>query len=453
MDPSEPHWRTNSSFSPPTRILDCRFQSDGLPHGSHGALLQGSSLSSDIKGSRSRVRSDQYTNHQHSVSDGVLSYSGSPPDSFQAPQWTPTSQKLNFGEFATPSVGGSRFETSLFPHSTERRFTVGASAASNSFGSPSSLPESGQWESTSKQSISFNHCNFSGRRSFMSKPVYPLVFRNPVSDADSISRLMPDEDKPSPLHWPDNSSSIEHKFHKTFTELQNMETSPDPSSSSRREGFRWSNASSYDLGLDGESFDVAEHLDLENLRSPKCSTGDQKCGLCGRLLWQKSPWSSYRIVRSGDMPIAGVLPCSHIFHVECLEQTTPKMQIHDPPCPVCMKIIGVPEESPTFSEPLQMALRSVRRSCGVVISDVQGNNINDQASGHIEGGLRRNWSLPVSQLSRSGSLIKNHLKKHLIFKAKMGKNFFSRKVFHRTGLSSSSHDSVGCSRSIQPSRK
>ncbi|GFS40414.1 RING/U-box superfamily protein [Actinidia rufa] len=37
------------------------------------------------------------------------------------------------------------------------------------------------------------------------------------------------------------------------------------------------------------------------------------------------------------MPVAGVLSCRHVFHAECLEQTTPKMRKNDPPCPLCMR--------------------------------------------------------------------------------------------------------------------
>lgn len=102
----EPHWRTNSSFSPPPmRRWDCRLNSDGLPHGSHG--VHGSSLSSNSRGSRSWLGSERYTNHHHSVSDGVLSYSDSPPDNVQEPRWTSPVQKFNLGQLATSTVGGN----------------------------------------------------------------------------------------------------------------------------------------------------------------------------------------------------------------------------------------------------------------------------------------------------------------------------------------------------------
>ncbi|KAJ0079566.1 hypothetical protein Patl1_22977 [Pistacia atlantica] len=329
-------------------------------------------------------------------------------------------------------LSGSRSQTSWFPHSTERRYAVRATAASPSFGSPSSLSESSQWESTSKRPFSFPNRNFPSRRSHMSKAVYPLVFHNPVSDCEnfgdadtnSVGRLTPVDDNISPSHWLD--SSIVQKFHKTLTELQRWEASPDPGASSRREGFRWSSASSYDFGFDGERFDISEHIDVESLRSPIGHAVDQKCGVCGKLLCQKSPWSSHRIMRGGDMPTAGVLPCSHVFHAECLEQLTPKTQIHEPPCPLCLKSFGPVEDSSSVSEPLHMALRSLQQSRGIVISEDQHDHSNSEASDLINDRLRR-----APHGNDSGSSFKNRLKRHFTFKGKASRDMFSTKVFHK----------------------
>ncbi|KAL4377355.1 hypothetical protein GQ457_02G032830 [Hibiscus cannabinus] len=448
MDGNAPHWRTNSSFSPPPlRIWDCRLHSDGMSHGSHATGLHGSSLSSNSRGSRSRIGSEGYINHHHSVSDGALSYSGSPPYSAQVPRCTSPIKRFNPEELLVSNVGGPGPQTSCLPHSTERRCAIKATTRSPSFGSPSSLSESGHWDSSSKQSFSFPNCNYASRRSYMTKAVYPLVFRNPVSDSEgfgdddlnSIGKLTPNGDRFSPFHWHESSSSVDHKFHKTLSKLQRSEASPDPSASSRREGFRWSSASSFDLGLDGEKFDIAELVDLENPRSPIGPVVDHKCGVCGKILWQKSPWSSHRIIRGGDMPTAGILPCSHVFHAECLDQVTPKSQIHDPPCPLCLKTIGPLEESASVSEPLQVALRSLRRSRGAMISEDQEE---DEFSNHINEKLRRNWPRPAPRWNGSGSSIKNRLKKHFTFKGKVSKDIFSTKVFQRIGSASSSRDAV-----------
>ncbi|CAN6484532.1 unnamed protein product [Victoria cruziana] len=110
-----------------------------------------------------------------------------------------------------------------------------------------------------------------------------------------------------------------------------------PQSAERPLGFRSSAVPN--------SSSSTSHSDAKSLR----------CGICERLLSQRSPWSSVRIVRSGDMPVAGVLSCSHIYHAECLEHNTPKMQKHDPPCPLC----GKPdEEIRAVSEQHVLGMRS-----------------------------------------------------------------------------------------------
>ncbi|KAI3698969.1 hypothetical protein L2E82_42912 [Cichorium intybus] len=88
-----------------------------------------------------------------------------------------------------------------------------------------------------------------------------------------------------------------------------------------------------DASCDFDFSDVSEPMESDPNRS---SSGD-KCGLCERFLSQRSPWSSRQIIRSGDFPVTGVLSCRHVFHAECLDQTTPKTQKGDPPCPVCVK--------------------------------------------------------------------------------------------------------------------
>jgi len=322
----------------------------------------------------------------------------------------------------------------LFGVALQRRFTGRVPSMSSSLGSPSPLSESGQWVSTSKP-IFFPPRNFSGHRSFMSKPVYPLVYRNPVSDGEIHGIAGPSIGSST---TPGSTFSPDLKFQKALTHLQRMEASPDPNaSSSRREGFRWSNASSYDFGFDGDTIDITEHIGLETVRSPymNSSARHQKCALCERLLWQKSPWCTHRIVRSTDMPVSGVLPCRHVFHAECLEETTPKSQVHEPPCPVCQKTVC--SDGPvSFSEPLQVALRSVRWSQGINVVADRAESSSSPKPDWSEGDMRRNQSLTMPR--RGSSLLKSHFKKRFSFKGKAGKDLFGAKMFGKDASSSSS---------------
>ncbi|KAJ4915723.1 RING/U-box superfamily protein [Raphanus sativus] len=70
-----------------------------------------------------------------------------------------------------------------------------------------------------------------------------------------------------------------------------------------------------------------------------------RCGLCNRYISQKSPCGSRSIVRNRDMPVTGVLPCQHVFHAECLDQSTPKAHRGDPPCLICIKQEGEQSKS------------------------------------------------------------------------------------------------------------
>ncbi|XP_017970851.1 PREDICTED: uncharacterized protein LOC18610377 isoform X3 [Theobroma cacao] len=101
----------------------------------------------------------------------------------------------------------------------------------------------------------------------------------------------------------------------------------------QRDAHRWSSASS-----SNDFADVSEPFESEIFNRSFIPSDGFKCGLCERFLSQRSPWSSRRIVRSSDMPVAGVLSCRHVFHAECLEQTTPKTRKNDPPCPICVRL-------------------------------------------------------------------------------------------------------------------
>ncbi|KAI0498167.1 hypothetical protein KFK09_021408 [Dendrobium nobile] len=426
MHSSEPHWRVNSSFSPPlSRRWDCRDQSDGLSQEMPTAPLYGSSLSSHSKRSRSVMSSDQYANHHHSASDGALSYFESPSNNLQASRWTPPAQRYDLSEFSTP-VAGARIDSSASPQSSERQFTGRVSSTSHSLFSPSPFAESSRWASSGKQPAFPPPRNFPGRRSFMSTPVYPLVFHNPVSDGESSGiagtsssrRMIPSDHSRNSPPWPESTFNPDLKFHKTLSDFQKVGVSPDTDTNSRREGTRWSDGSSYDIAFDGDAIDIAENINIENPRSPNSSVRHQKCGLCYRFLWLKSPWSSHRIIKNSDLPITGVLPCGHVFHADCLEETTPKTQLQEPPCPLCLNFVSH-EGSSSLSEPLQVAFKNPRRimRSGTVGSSSNRNDID----------LRRNLSQPL----RGSSSIRSRLRKRLSFKGKFNRDLFGAKIFRK----------------------
>ncbi|CAO2815018.1 unnamed protein product [Amaranthus hypochondriacus] len=69
--------------------------------------------------------------------------------------------------------------------------------------------------------------------------------------------------------------------------------------------------------------------------SRSVSVDFQTCGICSKLLTEKSVWSSQKIVMSNELSVVAVLICGHVYHAECLETITPEINKYDPACPVC----------------------------------------------------------------------------------------------------------------------
>ncbi|XP_039830684.1 uncharacterized protein LOC120691612 isoform X3 [Panicum virgatum] len=317
---SDPTWRTNVGFSPPvSRGWEYRINSEGLSYGSHGdsgvAANYGSSLSSNSKeASRSWERNELPQEHRYSTSEGAISYFNSPDVSFQNQHvMLPILQDSSIDEYmrVAEPIGALLL-------------SEGISGQQNSGGSTSSRSEGSECDIVPK-SYSSTPCNFPSRRSFLSKPVHPLSFPEHALEAQGNQSPVASASSNNPLH----------SEYKGTGEV----CSPGPmyyGSGNHGELGNWSAASSMDLT------DVSERPEADRAGPLRSNNVMQKtrCDLCERFLTKRSPWGSRRIVRTGDLPVAGVLPCSHVYHAECLERTTPKGQKHDPPCPVCDKLAG-----------------------------------------------------------------------------------------------------------------
>ncbi|XP_024012544.1 uncharacterized protein LOC112086828 [Eutrema salsugineum] len=278
----------------------------------------------------------------------------------QSPRWASNSS----------ACGGNEQKTCVV-NEEEKGFDRESIAISQSFRSSSTAPLS----TSSKQPFSLSHCS------------YPRVFCNPVSDCE----------KPEPDHYAqeDSSTNPESSFVMSTRNHQGSpedEASPNPSNSTR----------SNDMLLDVERSNEAE---AGNPRLEPGSVTHQRCGVCKKHLSQKSPWCSYKILRCGDMPAAGVFPCHHVYHVECLDKVTPIAQTREPPCPVCADTIGSMEQPLIVPETLQMALRSLRRSRTAVGSETLNSSCNEIQRRHIRRSSQK-WDklsccLNISFLSSS----------------------------------------------------
>ncbi|XP_010265165.2 PREDICTED: uncharacterized protein LOC104602979 isoform X1 [Nelumbo nucifera] len=372
------------------------------------------------------MRSDQFSHHHYSASDGFGSYFSSPSDSFQTQQWTPPPvQRASADDYVTVTLRE--------PTSGPLTFTPlmeGSSAIPYSAGSTSSRSDGSEYEPITK-----THASSHRRYSFMSKPVHPLSFPTLTLGREADGAIAPGNCVNQPtVHENSMSHHSDLKYAQNLAELHSASGFPEfGATTPQREALQWSSASS---SIDFT--DASEQLDSECF-APSCNPQEGfKCGLCDRFLSQRSPWSSRRIVRSGDMPVAGVLSCRHVFHAECLEQTTPKTQKHDPPCPLCARLEeNVPEQR--LVSRLKNGLPRLRPFCEDGPSRSWGcGQVGDCVEGALHGPPRNAMLL----LNRS------RLKKHLSMKGSSSKEIPEKLKKSGSYVLSNSVDqgAVGCSR-------
>lgn len=251
----------------------------------------------------------------------------------------------------------------------------GTSGNPESRGSTSSFSDSSESDPTFKSCPS-NHCNSSSRRSFFSKPIHPLFFPTQATSEASTT--------PATGSLRFDAATL------------------------RRDSRRLTSASS---SIDFS--DISEQFESENLDRLCISSDSFKCGLCERFLSQRSPWSSRQIV-SGDMPVAGVLSCCHVFHAECLEQTTPTAHKNDPPCPLCVR-----SDEEKFPE-LQVFPRLKNRFSSVTPSSEFGPS---RPWGFVTKGDSVEGALHAPHQNTMLLLNRNRMRKNLFLKGNSGKEF------------------------------
>lgn len=93
-------------------------------------------------------------------------------------------------------------------------------------------------------------------------------------------------------------------------------------------GGRWS-FDSESFGFDDEKFARTSSQFSTSL------TDLHTCGVCSKLLTERSSWSAQKIIASNELSVVAVLVCGHVYHAECLESMTPEISKYDPTCPVC----------------------------------------------------------------------------------------------------------------------
>lgn len=97
----------------------------------------------------------------------------------------------------------------------------------------------------------------------------------------------------------------------------------------------WSNRDRWSFDSEAMSFS-RDRISRSSVRVSSSPTVEiMTCGICTKLLTERSSWSSHKIMATNGLPVVSVLICGHVYHAECLENMTPEINKYDPACPVC----------------------------------------------------------------------------------------------------------------------
>lgn len=265
----------------------------------------------------------------------------------------------------------------------------------------------------------------------------PSVSSISASPRSSHSHLPPPNLTPSRWHH----RSPGHQLLRHLSDIRIPEyKSPTFSISEEASLFAWGNESTRGSNGSSDSWSIpvfSEHMttrrerwsfDSENSgisrdkvtrssgrKSRSTSVDLQTCGVCTKLLTERSSWSwsSQKLISTNELAVVAVLTCGHAYHAECLEHMTPETDKYDPACPVCSSGEKRTAEKALKAElDLKARKRSRKR---VVDSDLSSDIVFDH---HKQSGVEERSSKMGSSTSMKSSQGKPFLKRHFSFSLK-----------------------------------
>nr|GMD85733.1 flocculation protein FLO11 [Ipomoea batatas] len=305
---------------------------------------------------------------------------GSPLDSFRSLAWqkSPTSER-NGGSMAQPSS-----DPSTAVNSTEVIESTRLPAVS--YRSPAKLPSSvPSVSSLSASPLSSQSqqlpVNLTPSRLPCHSPRHQLLRQ--VSDSRVLGIRSPTfsiSEEASSVMLPGWSNESTRGSHCGSSDSWSIPAFPEFLQTSRRD--RWS--------FDSESFGfLCDKVTRSSGRTSGSPSLDLRtCGICGKLLTEKSSWGGRKVIESNEIAVVSVLTCGHVFHAECLENMTLEINKYDPACPVCTfgeKQVLKMSEKGLKAEMNSKARKRYRNR--VVDSDYNENlamlEHNQKSSGHV----------------------------------------------------------------------
>ncbi|KAL2490678.1 RING/U-box superfamily protein [Abeliophyllum distichum] len=150
----------------------------------------------------------------------------------------------------------------------------------------------------------------------------------------------------------------------------------------------------------------------------------QTCGVCAKLLTERSSWGGQKLIATTEIDVAAVLICRHVFHADCLECMTPEINKYDPICPVCT--FGGKFKKALKTE---MDLKARKRSRNRVVDSNILEFDHDKSSGHE--GTNPKVSSSSSMKSSSGN---RFLRQHFSFGSKGIRSFSESHSTRKNGF-------------------
>ncbi|XP_076923729.1 uncharacterized protein LOC143585949 [Bidens hawaiensis] len=155
------------------------------------------------------------------------------------------------------------------------------------------------------------------------------------------------------------------------------------------------------------------------------------CGVCSKLLTERSAWAAQKIIASNELAVVAILICGHVYHAECLENMTSEINKYDPACPVCTfgekKVVKLSEKALKADLELKARINKKSRS-RVVDGDMNSDDIMFDHHHHNHCKISPKMG---SSSSMKSSVGKPFLKRHFSFGSKgsrsMSDNNFPRK--------------------------
>lgn len=160
----------------------------------------------------------------------------------------------------------------------------------------------------------------------------------------------------------------------------------------------WSNKDRWSFDSESLSFSRERIRVSSSYSSPTVEI--QTCGVCSKVLTERSSFSSQKIMVSNGLPVVSVLICGHVYHAECLENLTPEINKYDPACPVC-----------TFGE--KKVLKLSEKALGIEM-ELKGKMGKKLKSRIVDGDLVM-FDRSSSSMKRSTSSGKPFLRRHFSF--------------------------------------